>query len=88
MTDRPAYVTGLVGHNSAGEASTNRERQLAQPFVVPADTCAVGFDPLHLFHCLVHACRDLLDVDVAFAELLQLQSGRAPAWTAVAPESR
>jgi GAF domain-containing protein len=43
----------------------NRERQLAQAFVVLADTYAVGFDPLHLFHCLVHACRDLLDVDAA-----------------------
>lgn len=25
----------------------------------------MGFDPLHLFHCLVHACQDLLDVDAA-----------------------
>ncbi|WP_328504011.1 GAF domain-containing protein [Streptomyces sp. NBC_00457] len=43
----------------------NRERQLAQAFVVLADTYAAQFDPLHLFHRLVHACRDLLDVDAA-----------------------
>lgn len=42
-----------------------RERQLAQAFVVLADTYAAQFDPLHLFHRLVHACRDLLDVDTA-----------------------
>ncbi|WP_406456645.1 hypothetical protein OH768_23535 [Streptomyces sp. NBC_01622] len=43
----------------------NRERQLAQAFVVLADTMPRGSTPLRLFHCLVHACRDLLDVDAA-----------------------
>ncbi|MER7577115.1 GAF and ANTAR domain-containing protein [Streptomyces sp. NPDC126514] len=41
----------------------NRERRLAQAFVVLADTYAAEFDPLHLFHRLVHACRNLLEVD-------------------------
>ncbi|MFD6173784.1 GAF domain-containing protein [Streptomyces coeruleorubidus] len=43
----------------------NRERRLAQAFVVLADTYAAEFDPLHLFHRLVHTCQDLLDVDEA-----------------------
>ncbi|MER6212395.1 GAF domain-containing protein [Streptomyces sp. NPDC001642] len=78
----------------------NRERQLAQVFVALSDTYASEFDPLSLFHRLVHSCQDLLDVDAAavmiadargdlktmattdedaaFAELLQMQSGRGP----------
>ncbi|MFJ4815986.1 GAF domain-containing protein [Streptomyces sp. NPDC088801] len=43
----------------------NRERRLAQAFVVLADTYAVEFDPLQLFRRLVHTCQDLLDVDEA-----------------------
>ncbi|MEU9474489.1 GAF and ANTAR domain-containing protein [Streptomyces sp. NPDC048191] len=43
----------------------NRERQLAQAFVALSDTYAAEFDPLHLFHRLVHSCRELLDADAA-----------------------
>jgi len=43
----------------------NRERLLAQAFLALSDTYAAEFDPLHLFHRLVHACHDLLDVDAA-----------------------
>ncbi len=43
----------------------NRERQLAQAFLALSDTYAAEFDPLHLFHRLVHTCQDLLDVDAA-----------------------
>ncbi|MFE0257793.1 GAF and ANTAR domain-containing protein [Streptomyces sp. NPDC059010] len=43
----------------------NRERQLAQAFVALSDTYAAEFDPLQLFHRLVHTCRDLLDADAA-----------------------
>ncbi|MEU1573291.1 GAF domain-containing protein [Streptomyces collinus] len=43
----------------------NRERRLAQAFVVLADTYAAEFDPLTLFRRLVHTCQDLLDVDEA-----------------------
>lgn len=43
----------------------NRERELAQAFVALSDTYAAEFDPLQLFHHLVQACRDLLDVDAA-----------------------
>ncbi|MFJ7151711.1 GAF and ANTAR domain-containing protein [Streptomyces sp. NPDC100445] len=52
-------------HDSAREASMNRERKLATAFVDLADTYAPGFDPLSLFHRLVHSCRELLDVDAA-----------------------
>ncbi|MET7457750.1 GAF and ANTAR domain-containing protein [Streptomyces sp. NPDC005574] len=51
--------------DSAGEASMNRERELATAFVGLADTYAPDFDPLRLFDRLVHACRSLLDVDAA-----------------------
>ncbi|MET7475976.1 GAF and ANTAR domain-containing protein [Streptomyces sp. NPDC005648] len=43
----------------------NRERQLAQAFVALSDTYAAEFDPLQLFHRLVHVCRDLLDADAS-----------------------
>ncbi|MGW7257399.1 GAF and ANTAR domain-containing protein [Streptomyces sp. NPDC054834] len=43
----------------------NREQQLAKAFVDLADTYAPEFDPLHLFACLVSACRELLAVDAA-----------------------
>ncbi|MEV7450947.1 hypothetical protein ACFW20_09290 [Streptomyces nigra] len=43
----------------------NRERQLARTFVALSDTYAAEFDPLGLFHRLVHACTDLLDADAA-----------------------
>ncbi|QNP75391.1 GAF and ANTAR domain-containing protein [Streptomyces roseirectus] len=43
----------------------NRERQLAEAFVTLSDTYATEFDPLHLFHHLVHTCRDLLGIDAA-----------------------
>ncbi|WP_251091355.1 GAF and ANTAR domain-containing protein [Streptomyces sp. Caat 7-52] len=53
-------------HNdTAGEASMNRERELAKAFVGLADTYAPDFDPLRLFDRLVHSCRGLLDVDAA-----------------------
>ncbi|MFG2794754.1 GAF domain-containing protein [Streptomyces sp. NPDC048419] len=51
--------------DTAGEASMNRERELAQAFVGLADTYAPDFDPLRLFDRLVHICRRLLDVDAA-----------------------
>ncbi|MEU3859750.1 GAF and ANTAR domain-containing protein [Streptomyces sp. NPDC028722] len=51
--------------DSAREASMNRERELATAFVDLADTYAPGFDPLRLFHRLVHTCRGLLAVDAA-----------------------
>ncbi|MDQ0955502.1 hypothetical protein QFZ24_009425 [Streptomyces phaeochromogenes] len=35
----------------------NRERELAKAFVDLSDTYASEFDPLHLFHRPVHACR-------------------------------
>ncbi|MFG2459142.1 GAF and ANTAR domain-containing protein [Streptomyces sp. NPDC048523] len=43
----------------------NRERQLTQAFLALTDTYTPEFDPLHLFHHLVHACHDLLDTDAA-----------------------
>ncbi|HSX99375.1 MAG TPA: GAF domain-containing protein [Streptomyces sp.] len=43
----------------------NRELQLAQAFVALSDTYASDFDPLRLFHRLVHTCRALLDTDAA-----------------------
>ncbi|MFJ6087810.1 GAF domain-containing protein [Streptomyces sp. NPDC092369] len=43
----------------------SRERQLAEAFVALSDTYAPQFDPLSLFHRLVHSCRDLLDVNAA-----------------------
>ncbi|MFB7651560.1 MULTISPECIES: GAF and ANTAR domain-containing protein [unclassified Streptomyces] len=43
----------------------NRERELARAFVDLSDTYAPHFDPLHLFHRLVHACKELLRVDAA-----------------------
>ncbi|MFD5806869.1 GAF and ANTAR domain-containing protein [Streptomyces sp. NPDC127020] len=43
----------------------NRERELAKAFVDLSDTYAPQFDPLHLFHRLVHACKELLQVDAA-----------------------
>ncbi|MFD4259933.1 GAF and ANTAR domain-containing protein [Streptomyces sp. NPDC058534] len=43
----------------------NRERELAKAFVDLSDTYAPEFDPLHLFHRLVHACKGLLQVDAA-----------------------
>ncbi|KAA0940481.1 GAF and ANTAR domain-containing protein [Streptomyces apricus] len=49
--------------DTAGEASMNRERELAKAFVDLTDTYAPDFDPLRLFDRLVHACRTLLDVD-------------------------
>ncbi|MEW2048978.1 GAF domain-containing protein [Streptomyces sp. NPDC005476] len=49
----------------AGEASMNRERELATAFVGLADTYAPDFGPLRLFDRLVHTCRSLLDVDAA-----------------------
>ena len=51
--------------DSAGEASMNRERELATAFVGLADTYAPDFDPLRLFDRLVHSCRSLLGVDAA-----------------------
>ncbi|MFH9707017.1 GAF domain-containing protein [Streptomyces luteogriseus] len=51
--------------DTAGEASMNRERELAKAFVDLADTYAPDFDPLRLFSQLVHSCRGLLDVDAA-----------------------
>jgi transcriptional regulator with GAF, ATPase, and Fis domain len=55
----------LSRHDTAGEASMNRERELAKAFVDLTDTYAPDFDPLRLFDRLVHACRALLDVDAA-----------------------
>ncbi|MEU9229354.1 hypothetical protein AB0D40_33980 [Streptomyces massasporeus] len=43
----------------------NRERELAKAFVDLSDTYAPDFDPLRLFHQLVHSCRGLLNVDAA-----------------------
>jgi transcriptional regulator with GAF, ATPase, and Fis domain len=53
----------------------NRERQLAQAFLALSDTYAAEFDPLHLFHSLVHACRDLLDVDAAAVMIADARGG-------------
>ncbi|MCX5257144.1 GAF domain-containing protein [Streptomyces canus] len=53
----------------------NRERQLAQAFLALSDTYAAEFDPLHLFHSLVHACRDLLDIDAAAVMIADARGG-------------
>ncbi|MFL5999436.1 MAG: GAF and ANTAR domain-containing protein [Streptomyces sp.] len=53
----------------------NRERQLAQAFLALSDTYAAEFDPLHLFHNLVHACHDLLDVDAAAVMIADARGG-------------
>ncbi|MFG2466021.1 GAF and ANTAR domain-containing protein [Streptomyces canus] len=53
----------------------NRERQLAQAFLALSDTYAAEFDPLHLFHSLVHACHDLLDVDAAAVMIADARGG-------------
>lgn len=53
----------------------NRERQLAQAFLALSDTYAAEFDPLHLFHSLVHACQDLLDVDAAAVMIADARGG-------------
>ncbi|MEU6275309.1 GAF and ANTAR domain-containing protein [Streptomyces populi] len=59
MNERPS------AYDIAGEASMNRERELAKAFVDLADTYAPQFDPLHLFDRLVRSCRELLEVDAA-----------------------
>jgi transcriptional regulator with GAF, ATPase, and Fis domain len=53
----------------------NRERQLAQAFLALSDTYTAEFDPLHLFHSLVHACHDLLDVDAAAVMIADARGG-------------
>ncbi|MFJ1809580.1 MULTISPECIES: GAF domain-containing protein [unclassified Streptomyces] len=53
----------------------NRERRLAQAFLTLSDTYAAEFDPLHLFHRLVHACQDLLDVDAAAVMIADARGG-------------
>ncbi|WP_416968053.1 GAF domain-containing protein [Streptomyces sp. 4F14] len=53
----------------------NRERQLVRAFVALSDTYAAEFDPLHLFHRLVHTCQDLLDVDAAAVMIADARGG-------------
>lgn len=50
----------------SGAQGVNREQQVSEAFVGLADTLADDFDPLTLFHRLVHHCTALLtDVDAA-----------------------
>ncbi|MFJ9728447.1 GAF domain-containing protein [Streptomyces sp. NPDC101209] len=53
----------------------NRERELAQAFVALSDTYAAEFDPLSLFHRLVHTCRDLFDVDAVAVMIADARGG-------------
>lgn len=53
----------------------NRERELAKAFVDLSDTYASEFDPLHLFHRLVHACQGLLEVDAAAVMIADARGG-------------
>ncbi|WP_458244856.1 GAF domain-containing protein [Streptomyces sp. MAI_2237] len=53
----------------------NRERELARAFVALSDTYAAEFDPLSLFHRLVHTCRDLFDVDAVAVMIADARGG-------------
>src|SRR3954465_1762498 len=53
----------------------NRERQHAQAFLALSDTYTAEFAPLPLFHSLVHACHDLLDIDAAAVMIADARGG-------------
>jgi transcriptional regulator with GAF, ATPase, and Fis domain len=53
----------------------NRERQVTQAFLALSDTYTAEFDPLHLFHRLVHTCQNLVDVDAAAVMIADARGG-------------
>ncbi|MFD8301668.1 GAF domain-containing protein [Streptomyces sp. NPDC059690] len=68
-------MSATARDHEAGEASMNRERELAQAFVALSDTYAAEFDPLSLFRRLVHTCRDLFDVDAVAVMIADARGG-------------